>query len=196
MDMTKRKNTSPEIWVTLALLAIAVTACSPQVTATEITRITPATGQSTAQMTYSDPFTYCAAIGAIDTPDPRYTGPQVSDEIIIGYKTAAGLESSTEPMDMFRQTTIWRCMDSQVYACNFGANLPCDSKANTDKNPTPEMGEYCKANPDSEFIPMSITGHETIYSWHCVKDVAEVLDQTDTVDAAGYLERIWYPINP
>jgi hypothetical protein len=43
---------------------------------------------------------------------------------------------------------------------------------------------------------MSITGHETIYSWHCVKDVAEVLDQTDTVDAAGYLERIWYPINP
>jgi hypothetical protein len=194
--MNKRKNIFPPLWILLALLAMAVTACSPQGKTTEIANLSPTTGQSTTQTTYNDPFAYCAAVGTIDTPDARYNGPQVTDEIIIGYKTAAGLESSTEPMDMFKKTTIWRCMDSQVYVCNFGANLPCDSKANTDKNPTPEMGEYCKANPHSEFIPMSVTGHETIYSWHCVKDAAEVLGQIETVDAAGYLEQIWYPINP
>jgi hypothetical protein len=194
--MNKIKNSILTLWILLALLAMALAACSPQGKAAEIANLTPTTGQSTTQTTYNDPFAYCAAVGSIDTPDARYTGPQVSDEIINGYKTAAGLQSSTEPVDMFKKTTIWRCMDSKVYACNFGANLPCDSKANTDKNPTPEMAEYCKANPDSEFIPMSVTGHETIYSWRCIKDAPEVLDQIGTVDAAGYLQQIWYPINP
>lgn len=144
--------------------------------------------------TYNDPFAYCAAVGMIDTPDVRYTGPQVSDEIINGYKTAAGLESSTEPMEMLKQTTIWRCMNNQVYACNFGANLPCNSKANTDRIPSSAMVDYCKANPDSGFIPMSVTGHDTIYGWHCVKDTPEVVNQIAKVDAAGYLANIWYPI--
>lgn len=149
---------------------------------------------SPAQATYEDPFEYCAVIGTIDVPDARYTGPQISDEIVNGYKIAAGLESSTEPMEMLKQTTIWRCMNNQVYACNFGANLPCSSKANVDRTPSPAIEDYCKANPDSDFIPMSVTGHETIYSWHCVKDAAEVLDQIGKVDAAGYLANIWYPI--
>ena len=148
------------------------------------------------QNTYSDPFSYCAAIGTIDTPDARYTGPKISDEIINGFIAAAGLEASTEPMEIFKQTTIWRCMDSQVFVCNFGANLPCSSKANIDKTPSPEMQDYCKANPDSDFIPMSVTGHETIYSWHCIKDAPELLEQIAQVDAAGYLANMWYRIAP
>ena len=151
---------------------------------------------SQGQETYNDSFAYCAAVGTIDAPDARYTGPQISDEIINGYKAAAGLESSTEPMEMFKKTTIWRCMNNQVYVCNFGANLPCDSKANTDRTPSSAMEDYCKANPDSDFIPMSVTGHETIYSWHCVKDNPDVLDQIEEVDAAGYLKNIWYLILP
>jgi hypothetical protein len=97
-------------------------------------------------------------------------------------------------MDMFRKMTIWRCMDGRVYACNFGANLPCDAKANTDKTPTPEMADFCKANPEVDFIPMYVTGHNTIYSWRCVKGAPELLDQIAQVDAAGYLANIWYPI--
>ena len=151
---------------------------------------------SPAQATYDDPFAYCSAMGTIDTPDARYTGPQISDAIINGYKTAAGLEVSTEPIEMLRKTTIWRCMDKQVYACNFGANLPCSSKANIDRTPSSAMGDYCKATPNSDFIPMSVTGHETIYSWHCVKDAPEVLDQIANVDPAGYLSNIWYLIVP
>lgn len=155
-----------------------------------------AANNTVAPVTYQDPFAYCAAVGTIDTPDASYTGPQITDEIINGYKTAAGLQASTEPMEMFKKTTIWRCMDKQVYACNFGANLPCDSKADTNRTPTSAMSDYCKANLNSDFIPMSVTGHATIYSWHCIKDAPEVLDQISQVDASGYLANIWYLIKP
>jgi hypothetical protein len=184
------------MWILPALLALGVTACSPQVKATEAGTQPPTANPASVQKTYSDPFAYCAAIGTIDSPDARYSGPQISDEIINGYKLAARLEASSEPMDMFRKTTIWRCMDKRVYACNFGANLPCSSKANVDKTPSPEMGDFCKANQNSEFIPMSVTGHDTIYSWHCVQGTPGVLDQIEKVDAAGYLAGIWYPIEP
>jgi Tol biopolymer transport system component len=191
-----KKNSSFFMGTILALLVLAATACAKQVIPTEIVTQTPTASSMPAQKTYTDPFEYCVAVGTLDTPDARYTGPQISDAIINGFKTAAGLENSTEPMEQFQKTTIWRCMDSQVYACNFGANLPCDSKANTDKTPAPEMEDYCKANPDSDFIPMSVTGHATIYTWRCAKDAPELLEQIDKVDAAGYLASIWYPISP
>ena len=191
-----KKNPVLLIWVLLALLGMAVTACTGQPYAAQVATATPTAIPEPVQKTYSDPFAYCAAVGTIDAPDARYTGPQITDEIINGFKVAAGLQSSTEPLEMFKQTTTWRCMDSQVYACNFGANLPCSSKANTEKIPSPAMEDYCKANPDSDFIPMSVTGHSTIYSWHCVNDTPELLDQIEKVDAAGYLAQIWYPINP
>jgi hypothetical protein len=191
-----KKNILYFAWVLLAFLVMAVTACSSRLNAASTLTHTPTVNPVPAQEAYSDPFAYCAAVGTIDTPDARYTGPKISDEIINGFLAAADLQSSAEPMDILRQTTIWRCMDKQVYACNFGANLPCSSKANTDKTPTSEMNNYCIANPDSDFIPMSVTGHDTIYSWRCIKGAAELLNQSETVDTAGYLSRIWYPITP
>lgn len=151
---------------------------------------------SASTATFTDPFAYCAAVGTIDKPDMRYTGMPVPDTVINSFKQAAGLQSSTEPMDMLRKTTIWRCMGGKVYACNFGANLPCDSKANTNQTPSPEMNDYCKANPNAEGIPMAVTGHDTVYSWHCVSQLAQVLSEGATVDPAGYIEQIWYAIQP
>jgi hypothetical protein len=182
--------------ILLILPALALAGCSTHVNAANKIPLTPTATATPVQKTYSDPFTYCAAVGTVDIPDARYTGPQINDEIVNGYKIAAGLENSSEPMEIFKKTTIWRCMDNLVYVCNFGANLPCSSKANTDKTPSPAMEDYCNANPDSEFIPMSITGHSTIYSWHCVNDTPELLDQVEKVDSAGYLAQIWYPIKP
>ncbi len=174
----------------ILLALIMVTACTPGAPSS----VAPTDPPTAA--TFTDPFAYCAAVGTIDKPDARYTGTPVPDEIIAGFKTAARLEASTEPIDMFRKTTIWRCMGGKVYACNFGANLPCDSRANTNKTPSLEMNDYCKANPGSDFIPMSVTGHDTIFSWHCSNGSAAVLDQVEKVDAAGYIQQIWYPIAP
>ena len=182
--------------VLLATFAVILSACSTQAGAAALSPATPPPTNPPAPQSFTDPFAYCAAAGTIDAPDARYTGEAVPDSVINGFKKAAGLETSTEPMQMFKKTTIWRCMGNQVYACNFGANLPCSSKANTDKTPTQAMTDFCTANPDSDFIPESVTGHSTIYSWRCVKGAPELLDQIEKVDAAGFLEQIWYVIQP
>jgi hypothetical protein len=174
-------TTEPTKTVT-ATSTLEPTKTSVTVTSTPEPTVTP----KATKETFTDPFSYCAAVGTIDTPDACYTGIKIPDEIINGFKRAVGLEASSEPIDMFKKTTIWRCMNNKVYACNFGANLPCDSKANTDKTPSQDIDDYCAANPESDFIPMSVTGHTTIYSWHCVKDIPEPLDQIEKVDAAGY----------
>jgi len=183
-------------WILFSVLAVMVAACSPRVGTVAPAPTIPSPKSSSPADTFADPFAYCAAVGRVDAPDARYSGPQVPDRIINGFKKAAGLEASTEPMDMFRTTTIWRCMEGKVYACNFGANLPCDSKANTDRTPSQAMADYCTANPNSDVIPTSVTGHDTIYSWHCAKDSPQVLEQIGQVDAAGYPAQIWYPIEP
>lgn len=164
-------------WVMICAVVVAASGCS-----------------AGSAASFTDPFAYCAAVGTIDKPDARYTGPAVPDTVINGFKKAAGLESSTEPMEVLRQTTTWRCMDSKVYACNVGANLPCDAKANTDKTPSQALIDFCKANPDAQIIPMSVTGHETIYSWRCAKENPQVDQQIAHVDQAGYVQEIWYPI--
>jgi hypothetical protein len=178
------------VFAFLALMAAWLGACSASPTPTSAPSEVP------AQETYSDPFAYCAAVGQIDTPDARYTGPLMSDSLFKDYLKAAGLDPSTNYPDAFKQMTTWRCMDSKVYACNFGANIPCDSKANTDKTPTQAMIDYCTQSPDSDFIPASVTGHTVIYSWHCKKDVPEILDQVFTVDAAGYQSSFWVALEP
>ena len=100
-------------------------------------------------------------------------------------------------MEIFLKTTIWRCMNSQVYACNFGANLPCESKANTDKTPTPAMEDYCKANQDSDFIPMSVTGHDTHLQLALRQKFPRgIWTRSIKWMPAGYLASIWYPISP
>ena len=174
----------------LAALLIAGCAAQPQTSATSAPASPPAAAP--AVETYADPFAYCTAVGAIDAPDARYTGEAAPDAVIKGYLKAAGIEENPEFSDVYKKMTIWRCMENKVYACNFGANLPCDSKANTDREPTQAMADFCKQNPGSDFIPMAVTGHETIYSWHCVKDAPELLEQISQVDAAGYIENIWY----
>jgi len=191
-----KKIPLPFVWVPLSALTMMVAACSSQVPETALAPSSALATTRPTTKTFTDPFSYCATVGTIDTPDARYTGTQVPDGIINGFKKAAGLEASTEPTDMFKKTTIWRCMDNEVYACNFGANLPCNSKANTDETPSQAMEDYCRAHPDSDFIPMSVTGHSTIYSWHCIKDTPKLLDQIEKVDAAGYLAQIWYEIEP
>ena len=152
----------------------------------------PAAGQGSAT-TYSDPFTYCGAVGTVDTPGPAYTGPQTPEAVVKGLMQAAGV-SADMPKDVFAQGTFWRCMGGQVYGCFVGANLPCDSKANTDQTPTAAEQEFCKANPSADAIPAAVTGHDTVYEWACQDGAPQIVKQVFQVDAQGYIQEIWYPI--
>jgi hypothetical protein len=182
--------------VLLPALMLLGLGCTSQLGTTSQAPQASSTPSPWAAEGYTDPFAYCAAVGTVDSPGSSYIGTTTPDEIITGFKAAAGLEVSSEPLNVLRKTTMWRCMGGKVYACNFGANLPCDSKADTASEPSTAMTDYCQSTPDSTFIPMSVTGHATIYSWHCVGQRAATLAQIDQADAAGYLERIWYQVLP
>jgi hypothetical protein len=182
---------APTVVPSSTAAATATVAAIPTEAPAPTLAVTPPALPTATPASFADPFVYCAAVGTIDQPDALYTGPQLSDTLFKGYLQAAGLDVNGEFPDAFKKMTLWRCMDKQVYACNFGANLPCDSKADTNNTPTPAMADFCQASPNSDFIPMAVTGHATIYSWHCVKDKPAVLEQIDQADAAGYLTRIW-----
>ncbi len=62
----------------LVLWMAGMAACSPQVPTAERVSPTPTASPALTQATYSDPFAYCAAVGTIDAPDARYTGPKIS----------------------------------------------------------------------------------------------------------------------
>jgi hypothetical protein len=145
--------------------------------------------------TYDNPFAYCKAVGTIDSPGIEYTGPRVPEPIAKALKKQWGSPDSA-PLETFIKGTYWRCMDGKVYACNVGANLPCGEKADVSKEPTQGMKDYCKENAGSDFIPMYVTGHSTIYDWKCDGTTPVAGKKLTEVDKQGYQKGIWYEIQP
>lgn len=151
--------------------------------------------ESASQPTpYTDPFAYCAAVGTVDAPDARYTGPAMPEAITQGL-IQQGVVAADAPLD-FQQNAVWRCMDAQVWACHFGANLPCLEKADLSQKPTPAMEEFCQANPTAESIPAAVTGRATVYEWQCKDGKPAVSRQVFQVDPQGYLADFWYRLTP
>ncbi len=180
------------------LLAVSTAACVALPSATPASALmTPSPGTpGTPGETFSDPFAYCAAVGTVDTPDGRYTGPKMPPAIVDGLQKALNLTGTPAPPLTSVGPASWRCMGGKVYACTVGANLPCMDKANVDKTPTQAMAEFCQANPNSDFIPAYITGHNTIYAWQCNGGAAEAGKQVFQVDPQGFIANIWYQIKP
>ena len=148
--------------------------------------------QPQATVATSDPFAYCAAVGTIDAPDARYTGPQMPDSIVQGM-IQQGIVSADAPPE-FQKSAVWRCMNGQVWVCHFGANLPCQEKADVSKTPTPEMTDFCTANPAADVIPAAVTGRATVYEWKCSEGKPVVVQQVFQVDPQGFLANFWYEL--
>ncbi len=169
-----------------------LSACgAPQATAVPIASPSPATEQGQ----FTDPFAYCAAVGTMDAPDARYTGAETPEAVVNGLRKV--LETPDDvPMEPFVAGTFWRCMDGKVWACFVGANLPCTEKADTSRTPTPDMADFCAANPTSDFIPAYVTGRATVYEWRCTAGAPEIVKQLVEPDAQGFQSNIWYEISP
>lgn len=142
---------------------------------------------------FDDPFAYCAAVGTIDTPDARYTGPNPPDSVVQGLMKAMALPADASA-EAVAQSLFWRCMDRKVYACTVGANIPCQEKADTSKTPSAAMNDYCKQNLAVDVIPAAVAGRATVYEWSCVNGTATAGRQLTQPDAQGYLEMYWYEI--
>ena len=60
------------------LVVFFLAACgAPQAPAVPTSTASPSVG--TGQATFTDPYAYCTAVGNMDTPDARYTGPKTPD---------------------------------------------------------------------------------------------------------------------
>jgi len=148
-----------------------------------------------AEEGFTDPFAYCRAVGTIDAPDARWRGPAVPKAVARGLQRALGVAPS-EPLEPFERGTSWRCMDGAVYACNVGSNRPCSAKPSTDLQPNEGMRTWCKENPGSDFIPMYITGHDTLFDWSCDGESPKRGRQISQLDARGFVANIWHRLTP
>lgn len=152
----------------------------------------PAGGIDVKAFATDDPFKYCSIIGTIDAPDARYTGSKVPDSIV-NAMIKQGIVSADAPTQ-FQRNFIWRCMDHRLFVCMFGANIPCTEKADISKEPSPEMNEYCRANPTADNIPAYITGRSTVYAWRCAEGKPTIVKQIHQVDHEGYIKTYWYEL--
>lgn len=125
---------------------------------------------------------YCAQIGTDDAlrPLPRALVPQAV--------SLFGLERM--PVAQVLRGTVIRCMDGAVWACNYGANLPCGKADKRDTLPA-RGAEWCRKNPDASFVPAYISGHDSIYRWRCEAGSPVAGSPVAQTDARGFLTRYW-----
>jgi|SRR5208282_303724 len=88
-----------------------------------------------------------------------------------------------------RDGAFVRCVGQRLLACYVGANLNC-FKADT-RRMLPGATAWCRDNPGSATIPMSATGHDTIYEWSCKGQRAVAGRTVTSVDAQGYIAENW-----
>ena len=129
----------------------------------------------------SEPAT-CAAGAGPHTPVP------VPKELEADVARAFGV-----PVDLLRGGAFVRCAGAKLLACMVGANLNC-GKANTRRS-LPGAGDFCRANPDAQIIPMAATGHDTIYTWRCVGRRALAAKAVVAVDPDGYDAGNWKEVD-
>jgi hypothetical protein len=134
---------------------------------------------------YRDPVAYCQAIRTIHRPDSRYIGPKLPAWM------ARDLNLKPEQGSMME----WRCADGAVMACVYGANIPCDSTANTSQAPAQAVVDYCKHNKNSSYVPKYVTGHNSAVNWTCHVDKPVVIS-VDPTDAEGYTSAYWHRVQP
>ena len=127
----------------------------------------------------------CRGGATDDTPRP------IPDSLVPVSVQLFGLEAM--PEEQVRRSTLYRCAEGQVLVCNLGANLPC-GKANT-RSDLPQADAWCAENAGSDFIPMYVTGHDTIYRWRCDGTKAAISGEPLQVDRRGFIARLWKPVD-
>lgn len=123
---------------------------------------------------------------------PRYCRPSETDRSarpIPNSLLPLAQKTMRLPRELLRDGGYYRCAQGRLLLCVIGANLPC-GKANTSRV-LPPATDYCRSNPGSSFIPLAVTGHDTIYSWRCAGRIARPGRPDAKVDKEGFFQRYW-----
>jgi hypothetical protein len=121
----------------------------------------------------------CQHDDAITQPLPAALVPEAEKAFGIRTADAGWVERST----------VVRCMGGKLLACNMGANLPC-GKANTAAS-LPAGDDWCRQNPNTDFVPAYISGHDSAEQWRCSNGLPAIAGQPARIDAQGYLSKYW-----
>jgi hypothetical protein len=127
------------------------------------------------------PAALCRHAGTDDTTRA------IPDALVPAVNAAFGTRM---PARVAMDTTVFRCADRRVMVCTVGANLPC-SKANTSDAPNPGVIQWCRDNPNADFVPAAATGHDTIYAWCCHAGAPQIVRQALHVDPRGFVAEFW-----
>ena len=121
-------------------------------------------------------------------PNPGHAAPgKVPPGLVGAVATTFQIDN-----DAVRKAAFVRCVGPKLMGCYIGANLDCD-KAETRRS-LPGATAWCRGNPGSNIIPMSATGHDTIYEWSCKGRHAVAGKAMVTVDPQGYIADNWREI--
>ncbi len=125
---------------------------------------------------------YCAKVGNDDRLQP------LPDVLLSNARRMFDVPADLAASHV-KATTSVRCMNGAVWLCNYGANLIC-GKADVSRN-SPGADRFCKQTPDSIGVPMSATGHATVYDWKCVGREARIIGQIQRIDGRGFMAENW-----
>jgi hypothetical protein len=137
-----------------------------------------APGLGIAAVKHESPRAFCARVRNDDTLRPPPPGLLPAIHRLFHISGGYALHS-----------TYFRCASGNVLLCTVGANLPC-GKANT-SNDLPAATQWCESHPDSDFIPLAVTGHDTIYTWRCIGGRAQAGAPIAKLDPRGFFDKYW-----
>ncbi len=130
-----------------------------------------------------------AASAADYCPNPAHARPEkVPVDLVPALAAAVGADK-----DVVRNGGFVRCVGAKLMGCYVGANLNCD-KADT-RRTSFGAAAWCRDHPGASVIPMSSTGHDTIYAWSCKGSHAVPGKAIMKVDRQGYVADNWKEIH-
>ncbi|MGH7105824.1 MAG: hypothetical protein ACREFT_04895 [Acetobacteraceae bacterium] len=134
----------------------------------------------------ASPAATCRRLGTDDRLRP------IPGSLVPAATRLFGLEAM--PANQVERSTVFRCFEGKVLVCNYGANLPC-GKADT-RRKLAGASDWCANNPDAAFIPMYVTGHDTIYRWRCHDGDALTTATVFSIDPRGFITQFWKRVDP
>jgi hypothetical protein len=137
-----------------------------------------------------DPAAQCARIRDDDTIRPY--APAIRAGLLTAYAKLFPQARTPAEAELQAGAHI-RCMDGNLLACFTGANLPC-AKLNTTRVSI-GADAYCHSNPDADFVPAYVVGHDTAYVYRCVAGKPSITGGTFPLDARGFAAPLWAPMN-
>src|SRR3954452_14967676 len=89
--------------------------------------------------------------------------------------------------------TEWRCVSGAVFICEIGASGRGCLKAEHSTAPTPGVRQWCRENPNADFVPGAYLSSAAI-SWRCAGTKPAIVE-TEGVDEQGYVRRFWRKVD-